>query len=66
MLRIVCNVLYVCCPQDEQWTEALSACGSALELQRDARVLCDRGDALLGLDMFDDGTYSCTKSQHTM
>ncbi|KAF9415361.1 hypothetical protein HW555_006951 [Spodoptera exigua] len=44
--------------KDEQWTEALSACGSALELQRDARVLCDRGDALLGLDMFDDAIQS--------
>ncbi|CAB3220032.1 unnamed protein product [Arctia plantaginis] len=26
----------------------------ALELQRDARLLCERADALLGLDMYDD------------
>lgn len=47
-----------CLSKDEQHTEALAACGSALELQRDARVLCDRADALLGLDMFDDAIQS--------
>ncbi|RVE55346.1 hypothetical protein evm_000244 [Chilo suppressalis] len=44
-----------CSAKDEQFTEALAECGAALQLQRDARVLCDRGDALLGLDMYDDG-----------
>lgn len=47
-----------CYAKEEQYTEALTACAGALELQRDARVLCDRGDALLGLDMFDDAIQS--------
>lgn len=50
--------LCTCLTKDEQWSAALSACGAALELQRDARALCDRGDALLGLDMFDDAIQS--------
>lgn len=33
----------------------MARCGEALALARDARLLCDRADALLGLDMFDDG-----------
>ncbi|CAB3220029.1 unnamed protein product [Arctia plantaginis] len=44
-----------CLTKDEQFAEALTACGGALELQRDARLLCERADALLGLDMYDDG-----------
>ncbi|CAG9782650.1 unnamed protein product [Diatraea saccharalis] len=47
-----------CSVKDEQFTEALAECGAALQLQRDARVLCDRADALLGLDMFDDAIQS--------
>lgn len=41
--------------QEEEFAEALAHCKEALALGRDARALCDRADALLGLDMFDDG-----------
>lgn len=61
---IVYNSVW-CCVQDEQFTEALSACGGALELQRDARILCDKGDALIGLDMFEDGTGFIDNHHHT-
>ncbi|XP_049887801.1 dnaJ homolog subfamily C member 3 [Pectinophora gossypiella] len=47
-----------CSVKEELYTEALSQCNSALALQRDARVLCDRGDALAGLDMYDDAIQS--------
>ncbi|XP_028167516.1 dnaJ homolog subfamily C member 3 [Ostrinia furnacalis] len=47
-----------CSVKEELYTEALSECGAALALQRDARVLCDRADALLGLDMFDDAIHA--------
>ncbi|XP_063836468.1 dnaJ homolog subfamily C member 3 [Ostrinia nubilalis] len=47
-----------CSVKEELYTEALSECSAALALQRDARVLCDRADALLGLDMFDDAIHA--------
>lgn len=46
--------------KDEQFADAVAACAQALALKRDARVLCDRADALLGLDLFDDGQSSLT------
>ncbi|KAL0849689.1 hypothetical protein ABMA28_011655 [Loxostege sticticalis] len=47
-----------CSVKEELYTEALAECGAALALQSDARVLCDRADALLGLDMFEDAIHS--------
>ncbi|NP_001296552.1 dnaJ homolog subfamily C member 3 [Bombyx mori] len=43
-----------CAVKEELYSEALGHCSSALELRRDARLLCDRADALLGLEMYDD------------
>ncbi|XP_050684686.1 dnaJ homolog subfamily C member 3 [Leptidea sinapis] len=48
--RWICS----CSVKDEQFTEALSACGSAIKLQREARVLADLADAYIGLEMLDD------------
>ncbi|XP_060810105.1 dnaJ homolog subfamily C member 3 [Amyelois transitella] len=47
-----------CSVKEELYAEALAQCGAALALRRDARVLCERADALLGLDMFDDAIHS--------
>ncbi|XP_068628617.1 dnaJ homolog subfamily C member 3 [Battus philenor] len=47
-----------CYSKEEMYTDAVAACGGALSLQKDARVLCDRGDALLGLEMYDDAIHS--------
>ncbi|XP_045514469.1 dnaJ homolog subfamily C member 3 [Pieris brassicae] len=47
-----------CLAKDEQWTDALKECNSALEIQKEGSVLCDKGDALIGLDMFDDAIRS--------
>ncbi|XP_053600998.1 dnaJ homolog subfamily C member 3 [Plodia interpunctella] len=43
-----------CSAKEELYSEALQHCGAALELQRSARTLCDRAEALLGLEMYDD------------
>ncbi|XP_045760276.1 dnaJ homolog subfamily C member 3 [Maniola jurtina] len=43
-----------CNAKEELYTEALSQCAQALELQKEPAVLCDRADALLGLEMYDD------------
>ncbi|GBP58448.1 DnaJ homolog subfamily C member 3 [Eumeta japonica] len=47
-----------CSVKEELYTEALGHCSGALELQRDARVLCDRADALIGLEMYDDAIHA--------
>ncbi|XP_032511821.2 dnaJ homolog subfamily C member 3 [Danaus plexippus] len=47
-----------CHAKEEQYSEAILECGRALELQRDAGVLCSRGDAWLGLGEFDDAIRS--------
>ncbi|KAI5638608.1 dnaJ domain-containing protein [Phthorimaea operculella] len=46
-----------CTSKEELYTDALSQCNSALEIQKDARVLCDKGDALIGLEMYDDAIH---------
>ncbi|XP_063634126.1 dnaJ homolog subfamily C member 3 [Cydia splendana] len=46
-----------CATKEEQYTEALGHCAAALAIKPDARVLCDRADAMLGLDMFDDAIH---------
>ncbi|KAM3957114.1 dnaJ homolog subfamily C member P58IPK [Aphomia sociella] len=47
-----------CSVKEELHSAALTECGAALALRRDARLLCERGDALLGLDMYDDAIQS--------
>ncbi|XP_023942422.2 dnaJ homolog subfamily C member 3 [Bicyclus anynana] len=47
-----------CYAKEEQFAEALSQCAQALALQREPATLCDRADALLGLDMFDDAIHA--------
>ncbi|KAJ0181502.1 hypothetical protein K1T71_003587 [Dendrolimus kikuchii] len=47
-----------CSVKEELYTEALSHCSSALELQKDARILCDKADALIGLEMYDDAIHA--------
>ncbi|CAH2210534.1 jg24999 [Pararge aegeria aegeria] len=42
--------------EEELYADALAECAAALALRREPATLCDRADALLGLDMFDDGT----------
>lgn len=51
--RLLCN----CYMRDEQHAKALSHCKEALEIMRDAQVLCDRAEALLGSEMYDDAIH---------
>ncbi|XP_037949949.1 dnaJ homolog subfamily C member 3 [Teleopsis dalmanni] len=48
------RLLCTCYVQDEQHTKALTHCKDAIEIMRDAQVLCDRAEAYLGSEMFDD------------
>lgn len=47
-----------CSVKEELHAEALAQCSSALELQREPRVLCDKADALLGLEMYEDAVHA--------
>lgn len=51
------HLLCQCHSKDEQYTEALEACKEALELHKDPSVLCDRAEAYLGAEMFDDAIH---------
>ncbi|XP_041973560.1 dnaJ homolog subfamily C member 3 [Aricia agestis] len=50
--------LCVCYNKEEEYTQALGECGRALELRREARILCERADALLHLAMYDDAIHA--------
>jgi len=51
------QLLCTCYVKDEKYAEALTACQEALDLVKDASVLCDRAEAYIGTEMFDDGNY---------
>lgn len=44
-----------CHVKAEKYGEAIGQCREALELQKDPSVLCDRAEAYMETDMFDDG-----------
>lgn len=46
--------LCACAVKDEQYSAALSYCNEALQIHEDPTILCDKADALLGLEMYDD------------
>lgn len=43
-----------CYAKNEQYTQAIKECREALNIQEDANILCDRADAYIGTEMFDD------------
>lgn len=51
------RVLCTCYMRDEQHTKALTQCSEALAIMRDAQILCDRAEAYLGTEMFDDAIH---------
>jgi DnaJ homolog subfamily C member 3 len=51
------QLICTCLVKDEQFTTAIGKCGEALELQKDANVLCDRAEAYLGTEMYDDAVH---------
>lgn len=48
------RLLCTCYVKDEQKSEAIDVCGEALEINKDANVYCDRAEAYLLSDLFDD------------
>lgn len=51
------QLLCSCYTKDEQYTLAVSRCREALEIEKDPNVYCDRAEAFLGTDMFDDAIH---------
>lgn len=51
------QLLCQCYAKEEQYEEALKECGEAVELHRDVAVLCDRAEAYLGAEMYDDAIH---------
>lgn len=51
--RLLCS----CYMLDEEYTKALGPCNEALEIKRDAQIFCDRAEALLGAEMYDDAIH---------
>lgn len=51
------QLLCQCLAKEEQFTEALQECNDALELHKDAGVLCDRAEAYLGAEQYDDAIH---------
>lgn len=51
------QLLCSCYAKDEQYTQAIGQCREALDIQKDPEVLCDRAEAYLGTDMFDDAIH---------
>lgn len=48
------QLLCSCLVKDEQYTAAIGRCREALELYQDPEVMCDRAEALIGAEMYDD------------
>ncbi|KAJ6633044.1 DnaJ like subfamily C member 3 [Pseudolycoriella hygida] len=48
------QLLCTCYRKDEEYTKAISKCGDAIKLHNDPSVLCDRAEAYLETEMFDD------------
>lgn len=59
MIRYVAEEkLCHCYLHTDQVTQSLQHCREALELHKDPAVLCDRAEAYIASDMFDEGTFS--------
>lgn len=51
------QLLCTCYTKDEQYTQAIGQCREALEIQKDAGIYCDRAEAYLGAEMYDDAIH---------
>ncbi|EDV93416.1 dnaJ homolog subfamily C member 3 [Drosophila grimshawi] len=51
------KLLCSCYTSDEQYGKALSQCKQALDILKDAQLYCDRAEALLGSEMYDDAIH---------
>lgn len=51
------QLLCTCYIKDEQYGTGIAKCREALELHKDPSVLCDRADAYVETEMYDDGRF---------
>ncbi|XP_055904234.1 dnaJ homolog subfamily C member 3 [Eupeodes corollae] len=51
------KLLCGCLTHNEEHTKAITRCNQALEIMKDAQILCDRADAYIGAEMFDDAIH---------
>ncbi|XP_030374428.1 dnaJ homolog subfamily C member 3 [Scaptodrosophila lebanonensis] len=51
------KALCACYTGEEEFGKALSQCKQALDILKDAQVYCDRAEALLGSEMYDDAIH---------
>lgn len=51
------SLLCHCLMRDEQYAKALSHCNEALDVRNDAQIYCDRAEAYLGSEMYDDAIH---------
>lgn len=50
--------LCTCSVREEEFTQAINHCKEALTIYKDPNVLCDRAEALIGAEMYDDGEFT--------
>ncbi|XP_026466297.1 dnaJ homolog subfamily C member 3-like isoform X1 [Ctenocephalides felis] len=51
------KLLCSCYVKDEQYTVAIGTCRAALEIHQDPSIMCDRADAYIGTEMYDDAIH---------
>ncbi|XP_075146617.1 dnaJ homolog subfamily C member P58IPK [Haematobia irritans] len=51
------RILCTCHMRDENYGKAIGFCKDALDIMRDAQILCDRAEAYLGSEMYDDSIH---------
>ncbi|XP_053694100.1 dnaJ homolog subfamily C member 3 [Sabethes cyaneus] len=51
------QLLCSCMLKDEQYTAAVGRCREALDIYQDPEVMCDRAEALIGAEMYDDAIH---------
>lgn len=52
------RLLCVCSNKDEQFTAAITHCREATDILKDVNICCETAEALIGLEMYDDGEFS--------
>lgn len=47
----------LCYLKSDQLSLSIQSCREALDIQKDPHILCDRAEAYINSEMFDDGRY---------
>ncbi len=52
------QLLCTCSVKDEQYTNAINHCKEALNIYKDPNTLCDKAEALIGAEMYDEAVHA--------